>query len=404
MKRRIFCAVMTVVLVLTMLPVVVGAEGGPEITFDPVVAEDGKTVSVTVGIANNPGLVTATIPVEWDENVLTLTDVEASTAVFATGFCGMTMEEYEANGTQGVYYLAWDNDTRTAEEGGDFTGNGALAVMTFEVAEGKSGTTAVNSKSDKSADIANLMDFAMYDHWGEVSYSEKEFELGTSGGEDEPDDPGVDADAPTIVVDSVSVSKSTEIKTVSVDVSIENNTGLGGMLFKIAYPEAFALTSVERGDALETLDYTKPGILTANPVSVAWDGIENDFSNGTLLTLTFTVPANTNIGEYPIQITYKDGDIYNIGEGVNEYFDINVNIVNGGITVSPYKVGDANGDNEINGKDVTLIRRRIVGTYNITDADINLDAADVNHDGELNGKDVTMIRRDLVGTYGVVLQ
>ena len=404
MKRRIFCAVMTVVLVLTMLPVVVGAEGGPEITFDPVVAEDGKTVSVTVGIANNPGLVTATIPVEWDENVLTLTDVEASTAVFATGFCGMTMEEYEANGTQGVYYLAWDNDTRTAEEGGDFTGNGALAVMTFEVAEGKSGTTAVNSKSDKSADIANLMDFAMYDHWGEVSYSEKEFELGTSGGEDEPDDPGVDADAPTIVVDSVSVSKSTEIKTVSVDVSIENNTGLGGMLFKIAYPEAFALTSVERGDALETLDYTKPGILTANPVSVAWDGIENDFSNGTLLTLTFTVPANTNIGEYPIQITYKDGDIYNIGEGVNEYFDINVNIVNGGITVSPYKVGDANGDNEINGKDVTLIRRRIVGTYNITDADINLDAADVNHDGELNGKDVTMIRRYLVGTYGVVLQ
>ena len=316
----------------------------------------------------------------------------------------MTMEEYEANGTQGVYYLAWDNDTRTAEEGGDFTGNGALAVMTFEVAEGKSGTTAVNSKSDKSADIANLMDFAMYDHWGEVSYSEKEFELGTSGGEDEPDDPGVDADAPTIVVDSVSVSKSTEIKTVSVDVSIENNTGLGGMLFKIAYPEAFALTSVERGDALETLDYTKPGILTANPVSVAWDGIENDFSNGTLLTLTFTVPANTNIGEYPIQITYKDGDIYNIGEGVNEYFDINVNIVNGGITVSPYKVGDANGDNEINGKDVTLIRRRIVGTYNITDADINLDAADVNHDGELNGKDVTMIRRYLVGTYGVVLQ
>ena len=227
MRRKLIAIVMTVVLVLTMLPVVVGAEGGPAITFDPVVAEDGKTVSVTVGIANNPGLVTATIPVEWDENVLTLTDVEASTAVFATGFCGMTMEEYAANGTQGVYYLAWDNDTR---EDGNFTGNGALAVMTFDVADGKSGKTAVNSMS---ADIANLMDFDMNDHWGEVSYSAKEFELGTSGGEDEPDDPGVDADAPQFIVSSVSGIIGDKVNIV---VSMKNNPGVGSFGLEFSYP------------------------------------------------------------------------------------------------------------------------------------------------------------------------
>ena len=63
--------------------------------------------------------------------------------------------------------------------------------------------------------------------------------------------------------------------------------------------------------------------------------------------------------------------------------------------------GDANGDGVINGIDVTLIRRAIVGGYDLQGYDET--AADVNHDGVVNGMDVTLIRRYLSGGYGVKL-
>ena len=62
--------------------------------------------------------------------------------------------------------------------------------------------------------------------------------------------------------------------------------------------------------------------------------------------------------------------------------------------------GDVNNDGEINLKDVVLIRRYIVGGW---DVDINEAAADVNHDEAINLKDVVMIRRYIVGGWDVEL-
>lgn len=62
--------------------------------------------------------------------------------------------------------------------------------------------------------------------------------------------------------------------------------------------------------------------------------------------------------------------------------------------------GDANGDGEIDTKDVTVIRRFIVGGYGISIDEV---ASDVNDDGVVDTKDVTMIRRFIVGGYGVTL-
>ena len=58
--------------------------------------------------------------------------------------------------------------------------------------------------------------------------------------------------------------------------------------------------------------------------------------------------------------------------------------------------GDANGDNEINSKDVTLLRRFLAGGWNV---EINEEACDVNGDGEVNSKDVTILRRYLAGGW-----
>ena len=370
MKRRIFCAVMTVVLVLTMLPVVVGAEGGPAITFDPVVAEDGKTVSVTVGIANNPGLVTATIPVKWDKDVLTLTDVEASTAVFATGFCGMTMEEYAANGTQGVYYLAWDNDTK---EDGDFTGNGALAVMTFDVVEGKSGKTAVNSMS---ADIANLMDFYMKDHWGEVSYSEKEFELGTSGGEDEPDDPGVDPNVyftykgKKDIVVKPGESFDLEIVLQNVEpvnsIAISNYT-VGSEL--VSYDGNAWLLNVEGG----------MGQAGANAVY----GCENNIDMNTkVMKLSFTAGTlGSGVREqsttFTCTVAVRDAEA---DSSENVYLKVDI----ADIIVRDYKLGDFNKDDKVNTADAIWLLQHTFfpDTFPVDGQDV-----DYNNDNKVNTAD-----------------
>ena len=63
-----------------------------------------------------------------------------------------------------------------------------------------------------------------------------------------------------------------------------------------------------------------------------------------------------------------------------------------------YTAGDANGDNEVDVKDVIAIRRHIAGGYSIT---INEAAANVNGDDKIDVKDAIAIRRYIAGGYGI---
>ena len=63
------------------------------------------------------------------------------------------------------------------------------------------------------------------------------------------------------------------------------------------------------------------------------------------------------------------------------------------------KCGDANGDNSIDLKDVTVMRRALAGW----DVAVNDTAADINKDGSFDLKDVVILRRYLAGSWGVVL-
>ena len=62
--------------------------------------------------------------------------------------------------------------------------------------------------------------------------------------------------------------------------------------------------------------------------------------------------------------------------------------------------GDVNADGEVDAKDITLLRRHIVGGYH-EPADEAV--SDLNRDGFINAKDVSMLRRYLAGGYGVTL-
>ena len=66
-----------------------------------------------------------------------------------------------------------------------------------------------------------------------------------------------------------------------------------------------------------------------------------------------------------------------------------------------YIPGDVNEDGELNALDVNLLRRYIVGGYDVT---IHLLAADVNTDGEIDAQDVNNIRRYIAGGYDIELK
>lgn len=199
---------------------------------------------------------------------------------------------------------------------------------------------------------------------------------------------------PTIDVDIVSACAG---KTATVAISINNSPGILGASFEVSYDEKLTLLSVESGEALSTLAYTAPGTLT-NPCSFGWDGIDiADKTNGVVLTLTFKVPDDAKIGDsYEINVSYDNGSIFD-----EKMQALNFDIVSGSIEILDYTSGDLNDDGVINMQDVVLLRRYIVGGY---DVDINTMAADVNRDDTLNMQDVVLIRRYIVGGYGVELQ
>ncbi len=184
--------------------------------------------------------------------------------------------------------------------------------------------------------------------------------------------------------------------TVQVDIGVSNNPGIAGAKITVAYDERLTLTEAVSGEAFSVLDYMPAGTFVS-PCNFTWDSENTQTEeNGTILTLTFQVAEDVDPNEVlNVDLTYKYGDIYNL-----DMEDLTVEMVNGTITVIDYVPGDVNGDGEVNGKDVMLLRRYNAGGY---DVEINESAADVNDDGAINGKDVMLLRRYNAGGYGVVL-
>ncbi len=66
-----------------------------------------------------------------------------------------------------------------------------------------------------------------------------------------------------------------------------------------------------------------------------------------------------------------------------------------------YVMGDSNGDEAVDVKDVIALRRSIAGGYGI---EVNALAADVNKDGDVDVRDIVILRRYVAGGYDVELK
>lgn len=201
----------------------------------------------------------------------------------------------------------------------------------------------------------------------------------------------VDYDA-TVSVETVFASVG---DTVDVNVSIKNNPGITGATFTVEYHSNLELVNAVEGTAFNVLDFTPAGTLVS-PCNFAWDSENAEAKDdGTFLKLTFKVldTAQKN-DKLDVNIKCRFGDVY------NNQKDLNIEFLNGAVTVLDYIPGDLNDDGIVNTKDTRLIRQYIAGGYNIT---INEAAADVNDDGVINTKDTRLIRQYIAGGYGVKL-
>lgn len=138
--------------------------------------------------------------------------------------------------------------------------------------------------------------------------------------------PVVHASGTLIKIDTVDCNPG---ETVEVKLSISGNTGIAGAVLKVSYDSDLELLSVTKGDALSELIFTPPAKMTSNPITLLWDGIDSDASNGTLVTLQFKVPDNAE-KKYNINASYDVGGIYD--GGLN---DLAVDIQKGYIDTTP---------------------------------------------------------------------
>jgi len=188
-------------------------------------------------------------------------------------------------------------------------------------------------------------------------------------------------------------------QTVDITVSIDNNPGIIAAKLNINYDSnKIKLVGVNNGEIFGAGAFFPGNNLNLLPYSILWeDGLApaNNTNDGTLVTLTFEIDENAEVGAVPVTITYDQSSTFD--------FDLNdaeFDLVSGSVEITNNVPGDANKDGSIDLKDVVLIRRWIAGGFNAVICEAN---ADVNGDNVVDLKDVAILRRYLSGGWDVEL-
>lgn len=164
--------------------------------------------------------------------------------------------------------------------------------------------------------------------------------------------------APTLVIDSMQAVKG---QTATVKLSVENNPGMAAATFRIVYDSSILkLDSVnfntEFGgdfDELGSLALPVPGSDNLKAIQISWSSLSNINTNGTFLSMNFTVNQNAEKGSIAdVFASFNLGDFCNIDEE-----DVNFISQDGKISVIEGIPGDINGDKIVNSKDLIRLRK-----------------------------------------------
>ena len=190
-------------------------------------------------------------------------------------------------------------------------------------------------------------------------------------------------------------------ETVAVTVNVTENPGLASLRLFLAYhPDVLTLTAVQNGSVLGTEILTCGNDFAAIPYTVLWNDAltHSDYTGtGTLVTYIFTVNDNAEAGETSVAVGIDPVSTFNAAMQSVDYA-----IGNGSVTVYTRVAGDANGDGQLDLKDVIALRRFLAGGWN--DLTVDADLGDVDGDGVVSLRDCTLISRFLAGGWDVTLK
>ena len=163
---------------------------------------------------------------------------------------------------------------------------------------------------------------------------------------------------------------------VPVAIAVDKDKGMDSAEFAVAYDKTrLVLTGVSTG-----------WILDGDTVKTA-----TKLTGSTKVVLTFAVKTDAdnfvNPGDAVVSIS--DAKVYS-GEEI-----MTIGAISGKVVVT--KAGDINGDGKINSKDVTRLRKIVLGA----EKDV-LGAANINGDAKVNSKDVTRLRKCVLGVTSEV--
>ena len=357
----------------------------PQIVVESKTTSVGSTVAVNISIANNPGIVSMTLHVNFDSR-LELVSVQDT---------GLLPGQVHPTVMINPYTLVWANDSATQ----NYTVNGTIATLNFNVPENlEEGDYAISVSYDNDEyEIydcnAETIDFAVVNGkisvtdiiYGDVNGDGKVNNLDRlvltrylANWPDYPASrikPGADTNAdgkinnldrliltrhlanwpdyatlpwssgksgsaaveptsytkgnePTVIVNSVEAMPG---ETVSVSIDIANNPGIISMTLDVAFDPSLTLLSVDNTGLFP--GYI-PCAVMQNPYTLVWanDAASEDiYVNGTIVNFVFKVADDAEPGSYSIVVTYNldDYDIYNYNSEPVEFA-----IQNGAVTVA----------------------------------------------------------------------
>lgn len=205
----------------------------------------------------------------------------------------------------------------------------------------------------------------------------------------------IDENAPQIIVAS---KKCLAGKTVEVTVALKNNPGIASAKLTLDFDtSALTLTKVTDAGNLG-IQCHKPEL--TSPYTLAWmnDTATEDFTfNGAIVTLTFEIAEDAEIGDYAIDLSYdyENYDIWNVNVEKVKFA-----VVDGVISVIDTIIGDVNGDGSVNTLDRMALARYLANWEGYSAETIDMIAADVNNDGIVNTLDRMALARHLANWSG----
>ena len=411
----------------------------PNYNFVPVIlgvadvsAAPGDTVTIPVTISDNTGFAGFTLCIDYDESVMTLTNISkgsllnsSESGAFTKNVSGKTINwvdsanitgdgelmklTFTINGaaTPGSYAVELnlkngkasnfvDEKSRALHvefESGIVSVQAHAPAVTLEKIEIATKPTKTVYRIGEALDTSGLTLKATYSDGTTknitggftvsgfdsvtagtktvtVSYEGKKTTFTVTVKQEE-----IDPDAPKLVIASVNAAAG---ETVTVEARLEKNPGISSFSVKIDYDTTrLKLENAEFGPEIGAsafVNYNLPYIAFVRSSDCEGDVV--------LATLTFTVLQNAEEGDAYVTMEYNEGDIANSDEE-----DVNFTVVSGCVTVVDYVPGDINGDRKVNSKDLT----RLLKYISHEDVEVNEAALDVNGDGKVNSKDLTRL-------------